>query len=64
MYERDNIELKIVNYIFYIFYDSGKPIWEFMLKYSISLDLFFLLNLEQVNKKYIIRSRYCYDHDK
>ena len=35
-----------------------------MLKYSISLDLFFLLNLEQVNKKYIIRSRYCYDHDK
>ena len=32
LYERDNIELRIVNYIFYIFYDNGKPIWEFMLE--------------------------------
>ena len=32
LYERDDIELRIVNYIFYIFYDNGKPIWEFMLK--------------------------------
>ena len=32
LYKRDNMELKIVNYIFYIFYDSGKPIWEFMLE--------------------------------
>ena len=51
MYERDNIELKIVNYIFYIFYDSGKRIWEFMLKYSISLDLFFFVEFGTSKQK-------------